>query len=37
VGRCGLDSYASKLEPVADPCEHSNEPSGSIKDGDFID
>jgi hypothetical protein len=27
VGGCGLDASGS----VADPCEHGNQPSGSIK------
>jgi hypothetical protein len=27
----GLDSTGSGQEPVEDSCEHSNEPSGSIK------
>jgi hypothetical protein len=31
-GRCGMDAYGSGYEPVADSCEHGNEPSGSIKD-----
>jgi hypothetical protein len=31
--RCGLDSYDSRQCPVADSCEHANEPSGSIKAG----
>jgi hypothetical protein len=33
VGGCGLDSYCS--ERVAGSCEHGNEPSSSIKDGEF--
>jgi hypothetical protein len=32
---CGLDSMGSEWDPVAGLCEHSNEPSGSIK-GDFL-
>jgi hypothetical protein len=36
VGRCGLDSYGSGQGPRAD-YEHSNEPFGSIKGGEFID
>jgi hypothetical protein len=35
VGRCGLDSSDSGKEPVVGCCEHSNEPSGSIKGGEF--
>jgi hypothetical protein len=31
VGRCGLNSSDSGQGPVAVCCEHSNEPSGSIK------
>jgi hypothetical protein len=31
VGRHGLDSSGSGQGPVAGSCEHSNEPSGSIK------
>jgi hypothetical protein len=37
VGRCGLDSIASGQGPVADPCEHGNEISGSIKRGELLD
>jgi hypothetical protein len=36
VGSCGPDSYGSE-EPVAGSCEHSNQISGSIKDGEFLD
>jgi hypothetical protein len=32
----GLDSPSSGLGPVVSLCEHVNEPSGSIKDGEFI-
>lgn len=28
---CGLDSYGLGQGPVTVPCEHTNEPSGSIK------
>jgi len=35
MGGCGLDSSGSEWEPVAGFCEHSNEPSSSIKDGGF--
>jgi hypothetical protein len=37
VGRCELDPPASGKGPVGGPCEHSNEPSGSIKGGEFLD
>jgi hypothetical protein len=33
----GLDSSSSGQGPVAASCEHGNEPSGSIKDGEFLD
>jgi hypothetical protein len=33
----GLDAPASGWGPMAGPCEHGNEPSGSIKDGEFLD
>jgi hypothetical protein len=36
VGRCGLDASVSGYGPVAGCCEFDNEPSGSIKDGEFI-
>jgi hypothetical protein len=36
VGRCGLKSSGSGWGPVAGSCEHDNEPSGSIKGGDFL-
>jgi hypothetical protein len=35
--RCGLDSSGSGQGPVASPCEHGNEPTGSIKNGEFVD
>jgi hypothetical protein len=35
VGGCGLDSFGSG--PVASSCEHSTEPSISIKGGEFFD
>jgi len=35
--RCELDSYDSEYGPVIGSCEHGNEPSGSIKGGDFFD
>jgi hypothetical protein len=31
VGRCGLDASGTEYGPMADSCEHGNEPSGSIK------
>jgi hypothetical protein len=37
VGTCGLDSFGSRKRLVAGCCEHGNEPSGSIKGGEFID
>jgi hypothetical protein len=33
----GLDLFGSWWGPVADHCEHCNEPLGSIKDGEFLD
>jgi hypothetical protein len=35
--RCGLNASGSRQGPVAGPCEHGNEPSGSIKGGEFFD
>jgi hypothetical protein len=32
----GLDSYGSGERPVAGSYEHGNEPSGSIKGGEFL-
>jgi hypothetical protein len=37
VGGCGLNSSGSEQGPVASSCEHGNEPSASIKDGEFFD
>jgi len=37
VGSCGLDVYGSGKGPVAGSCENGNEPSGSTKDGEFLD
>jgi hypothetical protein len=37
VDRCGLDSSDSGYGQVTDCCEHGNEPSGSIKGGEFLD
>jgi hypothetical protein len=32
-----MDASGSGQGPVAVPCEHCNEPSGSIKGGEFLD
>jgi len=32
-----MSKRATDLGPVADPCEHGNEISGSINGGEFID
>jgi hypothetical protein len=32
---CGLESHGSGQGPVLGYCEHGNEPSGSIKGGEF--
>jgi hypothetical protein len=37
MGRYGLDSSGSGQGQVAGSCEHGNEPSCSIKGGEFID
>jgi hypothetical protein len=37
MGKCGVDSSGSGWGPVAGSCEHGNEPSGSIKGGEFLD
>jgi hypothetical protein len=37
VGECGLDSSGAAYKPVTGSCEHGNEPSGFLKDGEFID
>jgi len=34
---CGLDASGSGQGPMADSCEHGNEPSCSIKSGEFVD
>jgi hypothetical protein len=34
---CEVDSSDSGQEPVACCCEHGNEPSGSIKGGEFLE
>ena len=36
-GGCGLDRGSSGYGQVASTCESSNEPSGSIKCGEFLD
>jgi len=37
VGGCGLDASGSGLGPVAGSSEHSNELSGPVEGGEFID
>jgi hypothetical protein len=37
VAICGLDSAGSVSGEVAGSCEHGNEPSGSIKGGEFFE
>jgi hypothetical protein len=37
VGRGGLDPSGSGYGHVAGFCEGGNQPSGSIKDGEFLD
>jgi hypothetical protein len=37
VGSCGLDSCGPGYGPVGFCSEHGNEPSGSIKVGEFLD
>jgi hypothetical protein len=37
VETCRLDSSGSGQGQVVGPCEHSNEPLGSIKGGEFFD
>jgi hypothetical protein len=34
VRRCGPDASGLEQGPAADPCEHSNELSGSIRGGE---
>jgi len=34
---CGSDSTGSEQGPVMGACKHGKEPSGSIKDGKFLD
>jgi hypothetical protein len=37
IERCGLDSSGSGYKPVEGSSEHCNEPSGSIKGGEFLE
>jgi len=37
VGSYGLDASGSGWVPVLSSCKHRNEPSGSIKGGEFLD
>jgi hypothetical protein len=37
VGSYRLNSSGSGEGPVTGSCEHGNEPSGSIKGGEFLD
>jgi hypothetical protein len=37
VGKCGPDSSDSGQRLMSNSCEHCNEPSGSIKVGEFPD
>jgi hypothetical protein len=36
VLQCGLDISDSEQGPVVGSCEHGNEPSGTIKGGEFL-
>jgi hypothetical protein len=36
VGNCVLDASGSGHGSVSGSCEHGNEPSGSIKGGEFL-
>jgi hypothetical protein len=36
-GRDHFEDIGSEYEPVASSCEHGYEPSGSVKDGEFLD
>jgi hypothetical protein len=36
MGRCGLNACDSGWGPVAGLCEHGNEPSDSMKVGEFL-
>jgi hypothetical protein len=37
VRRCGLDESGSEYSPVANLCEHGNDPLGFRKGREFID
>jgi hypothetical protein len=37
MGRCGLNASGLEQGLVVGSPEHSNDPSGSIKDGEFLD
>jgi len=37
AGMCVLDASGSEQGPLAECCEHGNEPSGSTKGGEFVD
>jgi hypothetical protein len=37
VENCGLDACDFGQRPVSGSCDHGNEPSGSIKGGEFLD
>jgi len=37
MGRCGLHAAGLGWGQMVSSCEHSNEPSGSIKGGKFLD
>jgi len=37
MGRCGLEAFGSRESPVAGPCDHGNEESGSIKGREFLE
>jgi hypothetical protein len=37
MGGCGLGASETVHGPVVGCCEHGNEPSGSIKCGEFLD
>jgi hypothetical protein len=37
VSKCGRDAPGSGYGAVTDSCEQDNEPSGSMKGGEFLD
>jgi hypothetical protein len=37
VGKCGLDASGSGLGPVAGCYKDGNEPSGTVKGGEFLE